>query len=146
MENGKQQKSKVTWKIFFIILTMLILFYSLIFYYGNEEKLSANTMTDLYAMNNATVKETNLFQTNDYTVVSKIKRNKLIFTQGFFMDTPETFIESGGLYKQSSLQRYKINEPDKPLYSTPVQNNLFAEGCALFRDKIYQLTWREGVV
>jgi glutamine cyclotransferase len=139
----EENESKVTWKIKITIIIMVCIFYWAIFIFGYEERLSSNKMADVFVMNNVTVNSTILFETNDYIITKKITRYALSFTQGFFMDTENTMIESGGLYKQSTLQRYNIDKPDEPIYKMDLPDNVFAEGCTLFKGKIYQLTWKE---
>ena len=85
-----------------------------------------------------------LFETKDFTVLSSIKKDHTVFTQGFLLDTEDTFIESGGLYGQSILQRISKNKPTEVLQKIKLDNEYFGEGVTLFKDKLYQLTWREG--
>jgi glutamine cyclotransferase len=132
-----------------VVLGLLITFlscYIFIFLYGNEERVTEDPMSDLYSQYNAIINASILFETNDYVVMKKIRRYGQIFTQGFFMDTNETVIESGGHYKESLLQRYNILTPDKPMAMFTVPDDYFAEGCTLFNGKIYQLTWREKIM
>ena len=90
------------------------------------------------------IKQSYLFETPEYKVVSRIKRDNTIFTQGFFLDTNNTFIESGGLYSKSMLQRTHLNNPFDVIQKFPLEDKFFGEGATLFKNKIYQLTWREG--
>jgi len=85
-----------------------------------------------------------IFETPNYKLLSTIKRDHTIFTQGFLLDTNDTFIESGGLYAKSFLQRSNLNNPLKVIQKLPLDDKYFGEGATLFKNKIYQLTWREG--
>ena len=87
-----------------------------------------------------------LLETKDFTVYRKIRRFDRYFTQGLFMDTQNTLIESSGLYGESTLQKYFVNAPDQKIYKIPIERRYFAEGACLFDNKIYQLTWKERVV
>jgi hypothetical protein len=155
----EEYKSKVTWKIVIIIFCIVSVFYYSIFYSlqsntyesniihdENKTKLNDTDSGNKTNPNITFVNETILLETDDYKVIKKIKRDKLIFTQGLLIDTPDTFIESGGLYSYSSLQRININNPDTILYNNTIQSKYFAEGCTLFKNKIYQLTWKENTM
>jgi glutamine cyclotransferase len=61
------------------------------------------------------------------------------FTQGLLWHKG-VFYESDGLYNFSSLRKVEIVS-GKVLKRIPVPNEFFAEGLALFGDKLYQLTW-----
>jgi glutamine cyclotransferase len=138
-----EENKKVPWKALIVLIISFVIFYILLYLYGNEALLSADTMGNLYELYNAKINETVLFETNDYIITKKIRRYNPIFTQGFLMDTNETIIESGGLYKESLLQRFNIDIPDMPISMINLRNDYFGEGCTLFKGKIYQLTWRE---
>jgi glutamine cyclotransferase len=140
-----------------IILITLIsifcaLFMYLIIFYGNE-KIENPKKEFTFSKQDATQEKIEinrnskiLFETNDYIVYEKIKRNEQVFTQGLFFDTANTLIESGGLYGQSVLQKFKINTPDEKYFKIPIERKYFAEGACLFKNKVYQLTWRERVM
>jgi len=64
------------------------------------------------------------------------------FTQGLSFHSGELY-DSTGLYGKSSLQR--MDSVATLLAKQRIADNLFAEGCCVHSDRIYQLTWREGL-
>ncbi|HEU0015859.1 MAG TPA: glutaminyl-peptide cyclotransferase [Longimicrobium sp.] len=65
------------------------------------------------------------------------------FTQGLLWRNGE-LLESTGRYGESSLRRVEL-ETGRVIQKVDLPRQYFAEGMALLRDSIYQLTWREGV-
>jgi glutamine cyclotransferase len=140
-----------------IMLLMLISLFSALFFYivifwGSEKiEKPKNTLSSANSeLNNEKIEvNTNsqiLFETKDFIVYGKIKRNKQVFTQGLFFDTDDTIIESGGLYGQSVLQKFKLDTPDQKIFKIPLESKYFAEGACLLNNKVYQLTWKERVM
>jgi glutamine cyclotransferase len=145
-----EEHHKITWKIILIVTLIVCLFYFFIFYLNettssSSEKNDTNT-TVINKHNSTEINEAILLETDDFVVNEKIKRTQRVFTQGLLMDTPDTFIESGGLYGKSTLRRFSLNNPDKPLFNNSISKDYFTEGCTLFKGKIYQLTWREKIM
>jgi len=66
------------------------------------------------------------------------------FTQGLFFHQ-EFFYESTGLHGKSFLYRKDI-KTGKPLQKVKIAQEYFGEGIALLKNKIYQLTWKNGIV
>jgi glutamine cyclotransferase len=137
-----------THKIKLVVLLLLSLFLGLslflVFLGSKETKLMNDSVFD--SSNEGDYKNSNseiLFETSDYIVIKKIRRYDRYFTQGLFMDSENTLIESSGLYGQSTLQKYEINTPDQKIFKFPIDRNYFAEGVCLYKNKIFQLTWRE---
>lgn len=90
--------------------------------------------------------ENDLPSTNEYKVVSTVRRNKLCYTQGLiFNSTTNTLIESCGLYHQSSFRvlNYSNLTPQKEII---LPSEHFAEGIAKCGNYYYQLTWREKII
>lgn len=85
-----------------------------------------------------------------FEVVTERSHKKQLFTQGLLLDN-EHFYESSGLYGRSMLVRYPFAEPEnkwaqlsaKFTQQASLAPQYFAEGLALFNDKLYLLTWRE---
>jgi glutaminyl-peptide cyclotransferase len=67
----------------------------------------------------------------------------LAFTQGLVYGDG-IFYESTGLRGRSSLRRVEV-ETGRVLQRTGLLGMYFGEGIAVFRDRIYQLTWTSGV-
>jgi glutamine cyclotransferase len=87
--------------------------------------------------------ESFLLMTTDYIVLTKIPRDYLIFTQGLLLDQLGYVIESGGLYGESKLIKYKLESPGTVVAQYSLNSNIFAEGATIINETIYQLTWRE---
>jgi len=79
-----------------------------------------------------------------YTVTNALPHDPAAFTQGLLLKDG-LFYESTGLYGQSSLRRV---DPamGKVLARRDLAPDLFGEGLAYWKGKLYQLTWQSGVV
>lgn len=88
-----------------------------------------------------------------FDIVGERYHNPEIFTQGLEIHE-DKFYESSGLYNQSKWMIYPIQFPgskwsqmtSKPEFIHKFNKRYFAEGLALFNDKIYVLTWNEHKV
>ena len=88
-----------------------------------------------------------------FKVIAERSHFQSLFTQGLLLDEG-LFYESSGMYGQSLLVSYSINEPKSTWekISRPFQrkqslpDNYFAEGLALFNEQLYLLTWQENSV
>jgi glutamine cyclotransferase len=77
-----------------------------------------------------------------YEVIATWPHDARAFTQGLVFRNGE-FVESTGLYGQSSLREVEVNT-GRVLKQVPVPSQYFAEGLAVIGDQAYQLTWRNG--
>lgn len=85
-----------------------------------------------------------------YEIAGSRTHKPTTFTQGLEIYKGE-FYESSGLYGQSFLARYPIEEPASTWasisapFSDKIQlaDRFFAEGLTIIDDKVYLLTWRE---
>lgn len=77
-----------------------------------------------------------------YVVVNTYPHDDQAFTQGLVYSGGELF-ESTGLYGDSSLRRATL-ETGRVLQRTDLDADFFAEGLALWGDRLLQLTWREN--
>jgi len=73
------------------------------------------------------------------TVIKVISHDPDAFTQGLEFKNGKLY-ESTGLYDKSTIRVLDIN--GKVLKKNPVRN-VFAEGCTILGNKLYQLTWKE---
>lgn len=83
-----------------------------------------------------------LYTTDTFDVIQKIKKLEPYYTEGLLFDTPDTLIESGGLYGSSSLVRMDY-PPTTIIKKMNINSSYFAEGIGICRDKLFQLTYRE---
>jgi glutaminyl-peptide cyclotransferase len=81
--------------------------------------------------------------TYGYRVRNTYNHDRNAFTQGLIYADGQLY-EGTGLQGASSLRRVKL-ETGEVLQSKSLEAQYFGEGIALFGDKIYQLTWRNGV-
>ena len=79
-----------------------------------------------------------------YTIVNTFPHDSSSFTQGLLFDGGR-LLESQGQYGESSLRQVEL-ETGKVLKRVALEPRYFAEGCAVLKGLVYQLTWREGVV
>jgi glutaminyl-peptide cyclotransferase len=88
-----------------------------------------------------------------YQIIAERSHKPSLFTQGLIL-SEGYFYESSGLYAQSLLVSYPIAEPETTWakLSAPftqkrkVPEQYFAEGLTLLNHKLYQLTWKEGLL
>lgn len=78
-----------------------------------------------------------------YETVNSFKHDSNAFTQGLFFHNGFLY-ESTGQEGKSELRKVEF-ETGKVLQKTSLPSDSFGEGATLVGDKIYQLTWREGV-
>lgn len=135
---------KITW-LSIVKITLLVVFivsFILIFSLSDSTEINLNNYKP--SLPKIEVNQTNiLFETDDYVVIKKVRRNNKIFTEGLFMDAENTLIESGGLYRKSKLHKFNINTPDEKVFEVDLADKYFGEGACLLKENIYQLTYRE---
>jgi glutamine cyclotransferase len=79
----------------------------------------------------------------DYEVVNIYPHDRNAFTQGLvYLDG--VLYEGTGLYGRSSLRRVELTTGEV-LQQRDLDEMFFGEGIAVIDDKIYQLTWQNGV-
>ncbi len=81
----------------------------------------------------------NLVQKNYIAVINKFPHDENAFTQGLFFHNGFLY-ESTGQKGLSSLRKVEI-ETGKVLKKIDLDPDIFAEGCALVGNKIYQISW-----
>jgi len=79
-----------------------------------------------------------------YNIVKMYPHDSLAFTQGLVWDEGIVF-EGTGLYGKSSLRQVDL-ETGKTILKVDYQEEIFAEGVTVFRNLIYQLTWKNNTV
>jgi glutaminyl-peptide cyclotransferase len=77
------------------------------------------------------------------TIVGEVPHDPTAFTEGLVFDGPALY-ESTGLVGQSQLRQLDPNT-GAVLRSAPLPPDFFGEGIAVVGDKIWQLTWKNGV-
>ena len=78
-----------------------------------------------------------------YQVVNAYPHNSNAFTQGLIYDEGGLY-EGTGLYGRSTLRHVDLIT-GRVLEQTRLENDLFGEGVALWKDRIIQLTWQSGL-
>jgi glutamine cyclotransferase len=78
-----------------------------------------------------------------YRVVSKYPHDADAYTQGLIYENGK-FFESTGLEEKSSIRIVNIST-GKPEKLMPLAKEFFGEGIALFKDQIYQVTYKSQV-
>lgn len=79
-----------------------------------------------------------------YRILRTLPHDERAFTQGLLFRN-SVLLESTGLYGHSSLREVDP-ESGTALRKRALPRDLFGEGLALWSNRLYQLTWREGVV
>lgn len=78
-----------------------------------------------------------------YEVVNTYPHDPTAFTQGLIYHAGYLY-ESTGLYGESSLRKVEL-ETGEVLQRVELPANTFGEGLALWEDRLFQLTWQEGI-
>jgi glutamine cyclotransferase len=78
-----------------------------------------------------------------YQVINTYPHDDEAFTQGLLYADGELF-ESTGLYGESSLRRVAL-ETGQVLQHMDLDAGFFAEGLAMWEDRLLQLTWQENI-
>ena len=79
----------------------------------------------------------------EFEVVRTLPHRSDAFTQGLAL-VDQHLYEGTGLYGRSSLTVLDRSN-GKPLRQRPLEGGYFGEGVTVLGDRVYQLTWREGV-
>jgi glutaminyl-peptide cyclotransferase len=77
-------------------------------------------------------------------IVRKLPHDPHAWTEGLFFDATGQMYESTGEIGRSTLRRVNV-ETGEVMASAPVPRPLYGEGSAPFGDKIYSLSWQNGV-
>ena len=80
----------------------------------------------------------------DYKVTAKKPQDRANYVQGLQILHGHLYV-STGINGASKLLRYRFSDGEL-LASRPVDSRLFAEGLTVLEDRIYQLTWKSGLV
>lgn len=78
-----------------------------------------------------------------YEVLNVFPHDPQAFTQGLVFYEGYLY-ESTGLYGRSSLRQVDL-ETGEVLRKVDLSEEYFAEGLVLYKDRFFQLTWREGI-
>jgi len=105
----------------------------------NDNKVDTLKIKDNNSSKNENEERQNLVQKNFIAVVNKFPHDENAFTQGLFYHNGFLY-ESTGQKGLSSLRKVEI-ETGKVLKKIDLDPEIFAEGCALFGNKIYQISW-----
>ncbi|MCX8480494.1 MAG: glutaminyl-peptide cyclotransferase [Sediminibacterium sp.] len=102
---------------------------------NNENKKTNNDS------NITTATNTNML---NYKIVAVYAHNEQNYTQGLAFYNGKIY-EGTGMYDKSILSTYSL-ENIKPTQQIKLDKKYFGEGITIFKNKIYQLTWREHKV
>lgn len=119
---------------FFILLLSISLFFSC----SGSAPSADGTNSGGTASNNPMNSRIPVF---GYDVIKEYRHDSDAFTQGLIYRDGFLY-ESTGQYGESTLRKVEI-ETGKVLQKHNVPKEFFAEGIAVLKDRIYQLTWRE---
>lgn len=92
---------------------------------------------------NTTSKNTSNVPFYTYEIVNTFKHDSNAFTQGLAFQN-DFLYESTGQKGSSSLRKVEL-ESGKVLQKHDLANDIFAEGMTILGDKIYQISWQEGL-
>ena len=110
----------------------------------NKDKVEEKDSNSNYYIEDLSIIQSKLPNTNNYKVVNIFKRkNPTVYTQGLFYYNKSIY-ESGGLYKQSTLTN--MEWPSQNIIKKiNLDNKYFAEGIAAsnINNILYQLTYKE---
>ncbi len=80
---------------------------------------------------------------NGIKIIRELPHDTQAYTQGLIYYKGMLY-ESTGQYDESSLRKIDP-QTGNVLQTINLENKYFAEGIAIFNNKIYQLTWRQGI-
>jgi glutaminyl-peptide cyclotransferase len=109
---------------------------------ANTPPLNKNTAGPLNANANVT-KQSGPLPVSSYEVVHAYPHDPNAFTEGLFYHDGFLY-ESTGQERHSSLRKVEL-ETGKVIQKFDLPPESFGEGISLINDKIYQLTWEEGI-
>lgn len=92
---------------------------------------------------NSTPKLTTGVPVYGYEIVNTFKHDPKAFTQGLVYHNGFLY-ESTGQYGESTLRKVEL-ESGKVLQKFDLKDDIFGEGITIIADKIYQISWREGL-
>lgn len=149
------ENRKGTWKKGWILLLLSILLAGavlLIVFLDNEDYPNANhesftptiafTPTPVFTPSPAATRTEEFTPVMTYEVLNIFPHDPQAFTQGLVYHEGYLY-ESTGLYGESSLRKVEL-ETGEVLRKVDLSEAYFAEGLALYEDRLFQLTWREG--
>lgn len=93
-------------------------------------------------ISNSTAKPASSVPTFTYEVVNTYQHDPKAFTQGLIYFGGMLY-ESTGQYDESTIRKVDLRS-GKVVQQVQLGDDFFGEGATVFRDKLYQLTWREG--
>lgn len=79
-----------------------------------------------------------------YAIVHEFPHDPKAFVQGLAWDDGSVY-EGTGRYDQSSLRRVDLNTGEVEL-KLEYDEQIFAEGITVYKDSIYQLTWKNNLI
>jgi glutamine cyclotransferase len=125
-------------KLYFIILLVILC------YACNSESDRSKSVTNKTVSNSLkNTSDNSSVHTFAYEVVNTFKHDSEAFTQGLLFHEGVLY-ESTGLTGQSDLRKVDI-ATGRVLQKVSLPRKSFGEGLALFNNKLYQLTYKEGV-
>jgi len=149
------ENRKGIWKKGWILLLLSILLAGavlLIVFLDNEGIPNANhesftptiafTPTPVFTPSPAATPTEEFTPVMTYEVLNIFPHDPQAFTQGLVYHEGYLY-ESTGLYGGSSLRKVEL-ETGEVLRKVDLSEAYFAEGLALYEDRLFQLTWREG--
>jgi len=149
------ENRKGIWKNGWILLLLSILIAGavlLIVFLDNEDIPNANhesftptiafTPTPVFTPSPAATRTEEFTPVMTYEVLNIFPHDPQAFTQGLVYHEGYLY-ESTGLYGGSSLRKVEL-ETGEVLRKVDLSEAYFAEGLALYEDRLFQLTWREG--
>lgn len=118
--------------------------------FRNEKLGKWNFTARIYKAGKLTEKQQEITLFNDtapvtytYEIINSFPHAKDAYTQGLEFYNGELY-ESTGQYGSSTLRKVDL-ETGEVLQKIDIPARYFAEGITILNDKIYQLTWKEGI-
>jgi len=144
--DNRKGSSKKLW-IFFLLAVLIVVAVIVILSLGEEESWDA--VPDAFTATVEILPTEAFAPTEEFTPVMTYEVLKVYphdpqaFTQGLVYYQGFLY-ESTGLYGESSLRQVDL-ESGEVLDQVDLPDEFFAEGLAIFDNKLFQLTWREGM-
>ncbi len=120
----------------------IILFIALAFSCKTEQSINKPSVNN-NVNTNSSPKTSATVPVYGYEIINTFKHDQKAFTQGLVYH--DGFLYEGtGQEGRSSLRKVEL-ESGKVLQKFDLANDIFGEGVSILGDKIYQVSWQEGL-
>lgn len=111
---------------------------------ANRPNVSNNSAVNANKVSSSPNQSADKIPVYGYEIANTFKHDAKAFTQGLIFHNGFLYESTGGNNGESSLRKVEL-QSGKILQKHQISADYFAEGMTILNDKIYQLTWQDGV-